>query len=88
MFIRVHALDHHVCTGLDLSSFVRKVEKKSVEPNLLPYGSVFQTFLKWGPLSLVRMFYGPLSLVRMFYGPLSFVRMFYGPPYSWDYQTH
>jgi len=38
----------------------------------------FQTFFKWGPLSLVRMFYGPLSLVRMFYEP----------PYSWDYQTH
>ena len=25
----------------------------------VPYTSVSQTFVKWGPLSLVRMFYGP-----------------------------
>ena len=39
LWVRVHASEHHVCTGLDLHSFVRKMDEKFVEPNLLPYGN-------------------------------------------------
>ena len=37
--MRVHVPEHRVCTGLDLPSFVRKVDKKFVELNLVPYGN-------------------------------------------------